>query len=38
MNFDNVYKSGFLPTLQSLDLNGTFVWADGGVDSLLYNV
>ena len=30
LNFDNIYKSSFLPALTSLDLNGTFVWADGG--------
>ena len=30
MIFDNIYESGFLPALRSLDLNGTFVWANGG--------
>ena len=30
MVFNDIYESGFLPILQSLDLNGTFVWANGG--------
>ena len=30
MNFDNIYESVFLPSLQSLDLSGIFVWVDGG--------
>ena len=30
VNFEDIYESNFLPALRSLDLNGTFVWADGG--------
>ena len=38
VNFDDIYESGFLPALQSLDLNGTFVWVDRGGDYPLYNL
>ena len=30
VNFEDIYKSGFLPALPSLDLNDTIVWEDGG--------
>ena len=30
VNFDNIYESGFLSTLRSFNLNGTFVLVDGG--------
>ena len=36
--FDDIYKSGFLPALRSLDLNCTFFWANGGGCFPLCNV
>ena len=32
--FGNIYESGYLPALPSLNLNGTSIWANGaGGDS-----